>query len=156
MKTLEEGAKMLLVAWVKNWTMRTLLGVLYDNTRQKLDQEFADDCAKKFPFMPNHLYWYASHGGSGLEVRRFIAEAYPKLSDRLWDLKDPKDCLKHAEYVQKQKAKDIRVKAKYGHQETLERAKERREYRASTIGYRESREAFKKHGRSAWTTVKAR
>lgn len=147
---------MLLVGWVKNWTMRTLLGVLCDDVTHKLDDDFIERCVKNFPFMPNHLYWYASHGGYGLEVRRFIAEAYPKLSDRLWDLKDPKDCLKHAEYVQKQKAKGIKAKTKYGHQETLERIKERREYRAATIGYRESREAFKKYGRSAWTTVKAR
>ena len=156
MRTLEEGAKMLLVAWVKNWTMRTLLGILYNDTRHELNQEFADDCAKNFPFMPNHIYWYASHGGAGLEVRRFVAEVYPKLNDRLWDLKDPKDCLKHAEYVQKQKAKDIRAKTKYGREEIAVRAKERREYRASNIGYRQSREAFKKYGRSAWTTVKAR
>ena len=156
MKTLEEGAKMLLVAWIKNWTMRTLLGVLCDDVMRKLDDEFIEDCAKNFPFMPTHLYWYASHGGNGLEVRRFVAEVYPKLSDRLWDLKDPKDCLKHAEYVQKQTAKGVKAQSKYSKNELSARAVERRHYRAATIGYRESREAFKKHGRSAWTTVKAR
>lgn len=155
MKTLEEGAKMLLVGWVKNWTMRTLLGVLCDEVTHKLDDELIERCAKNFPFMPTHLYWYASHGGDGLEIRRFVAEAYPKLSDRLWNLKDPKDCLKHAEYVQKQKAGVIKAQSKYSRNELSERAVERRHYRAATIGYRESRKAFQKHQRSSWTTVKA-
>lgn len=156
MKTLEEGAKMLLVGWVKNWTMRTLLGVLCDDVTHKLDDKFVERCIKNFPFMPVHQYWYAAQHGNGLEIRRFVAEAYPKLSERLWALDDYKNCLKYAEYVQKQKAGEIKAGSKYGHQETLERQREKREYRAATIGYRKSREAFKKYGRNAWTTVKAR
>jgi hypothetical protein len=155
LKTLEEGAKMLLVGWVKNWTMRTLLGVLCDEVTHKLDDEFVERCVKNFPFMPSHHYWYAAQHGNGLEIRRFVAEAYPKLSERLWELDDYKDCLKYAEYVQKQKAGNIKAQTKYGQKEKSQRAKEVRHYRASIIGYRESRKAFQKHQRSSWTTVKA-
>ena len=154
MKTLEEGAKMLLVAWVKNWTMRTLLNVLCDGA-DDLRSGVIDECANAFPFMPRHEHWYAAHRGYGIEVRQFIADTYPKLSDRLWDLKEYKDCLKYADYVSKLKAGNTEARSKYSKKELNESASQRKQYRAQFLDYHTSRDIFKKHQRSSWTTVKA-
>lgn len=152
MKTLEEGAKMLIVAWVKDWNMRTLMQILLDKT------EMTDECIEQlvthFPFMPSHKHWYISNHGCGINTQQFVAQAYPKLSNKLYELKSNEIRLKCSQYIAKQKIGEFAPKSKYTKEDMNDHINNTNRYKQEIVSYRESRATFKKHNRSAWEIVK--
>jgi hypothetical protein len=153
MKTLEEAAKMLIVAWVKDWSMRTLFDVLTDQRGDISDEKIAK-MAQHFPFMPTHIHWYISNRGCGVNTQQFVAQAYPKLSEKLYSLDRNEDRLKCAPYIMKQKAKDVRAKSKFSSKDMTEHRKDVKQYRQALVSYNESRATFKKFHKGAWNVVK--
>jgi hypothetical protein len=88
--TFDEASEILLIAWEKDMPMWLLkqhvseycyLAYLNGETDDNLEK-----VAKEFPFMPANAWWYAPKQ----TVRRFIAAAFPKFNNRLWDAKDAK------------------------------------------------------------------
>ncbi len=154
MLTLEHGAKMLIVAWVKDWSMRLLMDVLDEKPNQKPSEERIAELHKQFPFMPTHLNWYINNKGRGINTTKFVADAYPKLSEKLFNTSSNEVRLKNAPYIMKQNAKDEKPKNKYSKEEYKEQRQETKLYRSATVSYRLSREAFKKSHRGAWEVVK--
>lgn len=153
MLTLEHGAKMLIVAWVKDWGMRTLLEVLTEQRGDVSDEKIID-MAKHFPFMPTHIHWYISNRGTGINTQQFVAQAYPKLSEKLYSLDSNEDRLKCAPYVMKQKVGNLRAASKYSSKDMAEHRRDVKEYRQAVVSYNESRATFKKFHKGAWNVVK--
>lgn len=154
MLTLEQGAKMLVVAWVKDWNMRTLMDILDEKTKHDVTDERLEELHKNFPFMPIHKYWYIANKGRGLNTMKFVADAYPKLSEKFFNANSNEVRLKNAPYIMKQNARDVLALTKYSKDEVKHRAENNRDYRSAIGSYRLSREAFKKAHRNAWEVVK--
>lgn len=152
MKTLEEGAKMLIVAWVKDWRMRTLMNVLMD--KDELTDEAIKELNIHFPFMPSHRHWYVSNNGFGISAQQFIAQAYPKLSDKLFDLNSNETRLKCFSYVVKQKIGECAPSSRFSKNDLKNSHANNRDYRQGLISYAKSREMFKRSRKSAWDVVK--
>jgi hypothetical protein len=149
----EKAAKMLIVGWVKNWNMRTLLGILDEKSGMVTEERLVEAC-KQFPFMPSYIGWYISGHGGGAYIRKFTHERYPKLSNALWDTEDNAKKLAFHTYLLTAKAGGLEPGSKFTQKERSEQAKNGRHYKASLAGYRISREIFKKAQRNSWTTVK--
>lgn len=152
MRTLEDGAKMLIVAWVKDWNMRTLFHVLMD--KDEVTEESIKELTTHYPFMPLRPHWYLANRGRGLSAQTFVAAAYPKLNDKLFDASSNEVRLKNAPYLMKQVAGDVRVPSKFSKNEQKEKRKEIKEYKQAVISYNNSRENFKKCHRGAWNVIK--
>lgn len=153
MLTLEHGAKMFIAGWVKNWNMRTLLGVLDEKT-EKVSEERLLEVIKQFPFMPLNINWYISGRGGGAYIRKFTHERYNKLSNALWDTEDNGKKLAFHTFLITAKAGNVLPGSRFTQKERSEKAKNSRHYRASAAGYTISREIFKKAQRNSWTTIK--
>jgi len=154
MLTLEHGAKMLIVAWVKDWNMRTLMDVLDERLGQTVDEERVEALHKQFPFMPTFKHWYIANKGRGINTTKFVADTYPKLSQKLFDANSNEVRLKNAPYIMKQDAKDSQPKCKYSKEEYKEQRIEKNAYKSAIGSYCISRDAFKKAHRNAWEVVK--
>ena len=154
MLSLEQAAKFLVVAWVKDWSMRTLLDVV-DEKPGEIAPERVQAAATALPFMPENLHWYVANHGSGVTTRHFVADAFPKLSAFLWSAKDNEARLKVASQIAKLRAGAIKTTSRFSDAERNERRAVARESRQATESYRMSRDAFKTHQRGAWSVCKA-
>lgn len=154
MLTLEQGAKMLIVAWVKDWRLRILMDVLDEVINQPITDERIEALHKQFPFMPTHKHWYIANKGKGVNTIKFVADTYPKLSQKLFDASSNEVRLKNVPYIMKQDANNSKVQSNYSKEEYKERRDDTRNYQTAIVSYRLSRDAFKKAHRNAWEVIK--
>jgi len=150
----EKAAKMLIVSWVKNWPMRTLLGVITEDSQAKVTQERLDEVAKEFPFMPTNLSWYISNHGRGKMTKVAMPSISKKLNDALWDAKDNETRLGFYKYVLSMKTNKAIHKRKYDSEDQITNNRTLKESSAEYKSYKLSREAFKKAQGRDWNTIK--
>ena len=152
--TLENAAKMLIVGWIKNWNMHTMIDALDEKSSERfITQERVDAMVKDFPFMPAEKSWYYGKFGHGSYVRKFVHDAYPKLSNALWDTEDNMKKLAFHTYVMSVKAGDIRPGRKYSKEDMKQKITTSRHYRQSMASECVSRDIFKKSSKHNWGTV---
>jgi hypothetical protein len=150
---IDKAAKYLIVAWIKNWRMRTLLDAV-DEHGGAVTQERVDRIHAQFPFMPNIIHAYISSKGSGILMRPYVANLSKKLSDALWDTDDNTKKLSYYTYVKTLKANKLGKMQGLSKEENAEKTKDLNTYRASVVGYRQSRDIFKLAQGRDWFTVK--
>jgi len=151
--TLEQGAKYFIVAWIKDWSMRTLIDAM-DETHGEVTDERLEKLTKQFPFLPSNISWYISKKGRGQQVKVAMPDIDKKLSDALWDAKDDQQRLGFYTYVMKLKTNKAIHTRKYNSAETKEYNQEAKENKATFMSYKLSRESFKKAQGRDWFTVK--
>lgn len=149
----EKAAKMFIVAWVKNWPMRTLLDAISEQHGTITEERLAKIVAV-FPFMPSNLSWYISDKGRGKTAKVAMPVISKKLNDALWDAKDNETRLSYYKYVLSLKTNMAIHKRKYESADQIENNKTMKEANAEAVSYRLSRTAFKKAQGHDWNTVK--
>lgn len=150
---LQEAAKFLIVAWVKDWPLRTLLDTI-TNTRGEVTEDRIALARQSFLFLPMHIHWYVCAHGAGASTRRFVADGFPRLNDALWDADDNKGRLELSSRVETLDASDIRMSRQLSRDGVAAMRKAKSEFGRTMGSYRLSREAFKTHQRSAWNVCK--
>jgi hypothetical protein len=153
MLPIDQAAKFIVVAWVKDWGMRTLLETL-DGATGDVTEGRLGEMADALPFMPTHLHWYIANRGRGVSCRQFVADCYPRLADALWAANDNAARLKLAPQIERLKAGNVRASSRFSKSDMAEGATARREMRQAITSYRQSRDSFKTHQRSAWGVCK--
>jgi hypothetical protein len=76
--THEEAAKYMIVAWVKDWNLYTYLQVVTGEKKPDVDGAHT-----RLEWLPTGRVSFVAKS-----ARRFIADNFPRLNDRLWDAKD--------------------------------------------------------------------
>lgn len=153
MLSLDQAAKYLIVAWVKDWGMRTLLEVL-DGAKGDVGQSRIEALTVALPFMPKEVNWYIANRGAGVSARHFIADAYPRLNDTLWSAKDHTARLALSPQIGRLKCAPVKVSSRLSREDRLESSANDRAMRQERTSYAASREAFKTNQRSAWNVCK--
>lgn len=149
----EKAAKMLIVAWVKNWPMRVLLDAISEQHGTVNDERLAK-IVEAFPFMPSNLSWYISNHGKGKLTKVAMPAINKKLNDALWDAKDNETRLSFYKYVMTMKTNVATHKRKFASEDQIQNNKTFKEADAEYKSYRLSRDAFKKAQGHDWNTVK--
>jgi len=150
----EKAAKMFIVAWVKNWYMRTLLDVITEESVTAVTEERLAKVVEAFPFMPSTLSFYIANSGCGRTMRVSLPSINKKLNDALWDAKDNKARLDMYKYVMGIKTGKAIHKRKFDTTDQITGNAIRKESNAEYTSYKLSREAFKKAQGHDWNTVK--
>jgi hypothetical protein len=149
----EKAAKMFIVAWVKNWSMRTLLNAISEQHGEMSEERLAK-VVKQFPFMPSNISWYISDKGKGKTAKVAMPAISKKLNDALWDAKDNETRLGFYKYVLSLNSGNVVHKRKYTSDEQIEHTKTIKEAKAEEVSYKLSRAAFKKASGHDWNTIK--
>jgi hypothetical protein len=153
MLTLEQGAKYFIVAWIKGWSMRTLIDAI-DEKHGEVTEERLKILTDHFPFLPSNINWYISKKGKGQQVKVAMPDISKKLNDALWGAKDNQERLSFYTYVMKLKTNKVVHKRKYNSEDQKQYNKEFRENNAAFDSYKLSRAYFKKCQGRDWLTVK--
>lgn len=155
MLTLEQGAKFLIVAWAKDWGMRTLMDCLDERPiGTEISDERIQDLTSAFAFMPSHTHWYLQNRGRGASARKFVADAFPRLNEALWSAKDNAKRLTLAKQIERLSAGGVKASSRLSASEISEASIDRKRAAAENAAYRLHRESFKTHQRSAWNVCK--
>jgi len=128
-----QAAEWLIVGYVKCWTMDMLSDQLY-----KLGG------GVHFDFMPTSKYWYGK-----CPVRGFVEQNWPKLNAFLCTA-TPEKQIAAAPQIVKLRPKVDRPAGALTQKERNELAKTKKELRASTTSYNESRKNFIKTKSNNW------
>lgn len=91
MMTQEQAAKYFIVAWVKDWPLRMYFDTVCG---EKIDWSIAHE---KFPWLPKNISFFCRNS----RVRRYVAEEFRVLNDKLWDANNNEQRLKLAPIVEK-------------------------------------------------------
>ncbi len=153
MLTLEQGAKYFIVAWVKNWTMRTLINAL-DGESGFVSDERLKKLTDQYPFLPSNVNWYICKNGKGLHTKIAMPDIDKKLNNALWDAKDNQARLDLHKYVMKMKTNKVIHTRKFESKDQIENNKALRESKSEYESYKLSRAYFKKCQGRDWFTVK--
>ena len=145
---------MLIVGWIKNWNMRTLLDILDEKTKEEVTQERLDKINKKYPFMTNNIHVYVSNRGVGMDVKPYVAHLSKKLTDALWDTKDDLKKLGFHTYIQSLKFDKLNKLKRFNEKDLKEFRQDKKDYRETYAGYVQSREAYKLQRKTNWFQVK--
>ena len=112
MMSQEQAAKYFIVAWVKDWSLRTYWRVITETTDTPWEQAHS-----LFPWLPD-ADWFMRNGW----VRVFLADAHKTLNDAMWDAKDDKARLGLAPKVQALQVgqvKKLPIAAQEDHKEAM-------------------------------------
>jgi hypothetical protein len=150
----EYAAKMLIVGWVKNWSIRTVLNAIREKDSNKISDEEISDFHKQYPFMPQNIWLYLSHGGAGTPVRKFMYDNYRKVNDALWDTDDNKIRLSFAKYLASKKCPNIKPSSAYTKKDKVEHQKAIKAYNNNVISMTHYKEIMHKSSGHDWFTVK--
>jgi len=153
MLTLEQGAKYFIVAWIKDWSMRTLIDAM-DEKHGHITDERLEKLTQQFPFLPSNINWYICKKGAGHKLKAAMPDIDKKLNDALWDAKDNEQRLSFYTYVMKLKTNKAVHTRKYNSVDQKQHNKEFRENNAAFDSYKLSRAYFKKCQGRDWFTVK--
>lgn len=127
----ESAAKFLIVAWVKDWKLRTYLDVLGNGEKIRFE-----DAHKFYPWLPDNVYILAKG-----YTRRFVAETMRPISEALWNADTNEKRLLISKKVQSW----VCDSSKYSHNEArYEDRKQIKRYVASQMAYG----AFQEHSQS--------
>lgn len=143
----KRAAEYLVVAWCREWKMGVYLDAIAEESVHHNLEERLDGLIEQFPWLPQR--WRVYQGGT----REFVAGAYPKLSEWLWSRADDAARLKCAPQIERLKCPE-RLAGFVSDEDRREMKKSSRDMGQSTVSYRQSREAFKTHQRSAWNVCK--
>ena len=152
MLTKEQAAKYAVVAWVKDWSLITLLSAIDGATASAKDveQERIDAARVVAPFLPDDVWVYRRDGS----VRRFFADNFPRISDALWDAASDAIRLKLSQKIERISGAGKVVGSRFATGDLQAMRKTRESLRQATTSYRASRVAFRSNGRSAWNVCK--
>lgn len=150
----EQAAKMLIVGWVKNWNMRTVLNAITEKNSDNINDEEILNFHNKYAFMPKNIWAYLSHRGSGVPVRKFIYDNYRKLNDALWDTDDNKVRLSFASYLISKKCQDVNSSSLYEKEDKDKNRKATRDYSGFVKSKAHYKDIFDKSSGHHWFTVK--
>lgn len=144
----KRAAEYLVVAWCRDWKLGDYLDCIAEEVgaKHKLDEKLPA-LREAFPWLTD--YW----GAYTHSVREFVGSAYPKLSQWLWAQPDDVKRLRCAPQIERLKA-PARLNRFVSDEDRKEMKDAARDLGASTVSYRQSREAFKTHQRSAWNVCK--
>jgi len=151
---IENAAKMLIVGWVKNWSMRTTLNAIREKNSDKITDEEIANFHNQYPFMPKNIWLYLSNGGMGTPVRKFMYDNYRKVNDALWDTDDNKVRLSFWKYLASKKCPNILPSSAYTKEEKLERQKATKAFNNNVISMMHYKEITHKSSGHDWFTVK--
>lgn len=152
--TLEKAAKMLIVGWVKNWSIRVVFNSIIEKCPKHLDENMILEFHNKYPFMPKNMWLYLSNGGSGTPVRKFMYDNYRKVNDAFWDTNDNTKRLNYWEYLASKKCPNLKPSSAYTKQEKMEHAKALKAYANNTRSMAQYKEIMNKSSGHNWFTVK--
>ena len=146
-------AKLVIVAWVKNWSCLTLYAAIAGKPFKFDDIE---ELHNKYKFIPQHFFWYGTNDGRYFHkpVKKYIADLSKKLSDALWDTEDNLKKLNFASYLISLDSKNIKSSYKYSKEDRAAHHKDRRNFLAKSLGDSAMVEYKQKRNGSHWTTVK--
>lgn len=151
----EKAAGYFLLAWIKEWSMPTLAGIILESGSGHIDPEYLN---KNYSFMPQNRDCYflpARRGGfSPMYVRKFVADNYPKLNARLWDCNSNEEIMSLKDRVLRLDCPNILAKTKFSKNDKIKNNKIMANGRAEQKSYEISREIFKKSRGTDWNTVK--
>lgn len=150
MFTREKAAEYLIVAWVKDWSLRMYIDCIYGN-HSYIDGE---KLHKDFPFLPPHIHWYVCNKGRGLKVRRMVAQCYPRLNDKLWDAKTDLERLAFAPIFERTTVENFEPKSIHGTQASKHNTYLKKKFRGASmeaVGEKNHAEAC---ARRAWNKCK--
>ncbi|APB99038.1 hypothetical protein A4F89_06700 [Polynucleobacter asymbioticus] len=150
---IHKAAGYLVVAWVKDWNIRTLLNALGEG-EDSITDEYVKSVNAQYPFMPMDLHNYIANHGKGSLVRTYLAEVDKKLSDAMWDSCSNEQRLKYVPYIKKMK---VTHKVKLRQLRNTDRNEVVRAIsneRTATASYRLSRQCARKSNGHDWFTVK--
>ena len=150
----EQAAKMLIVGWVKNWTMRTVFGAIQEKNADKINDETMLEFHNQYPFMPKNIWLYLSNGGTGTPVRKFMYDNYRKVNDALWDTDDNKKRLEFAKYLALKKCLNIKPSSAHTKEEKYQKQKATKSYHNSVKSMIHYKEIMHKSGGHDWFTIK--
>lgn len=150
----EKAAKLLIVAWIKEWPMRTLLDAIREKQSNDLTQEETQKFAEEYQFMPKNLWVYISHGGNGMSAKKFMFDNYRKINDKLWDTTDNLKRLEHWVYFANKKCPNAKASKNYAVEDQNEKNKARKDYSAFVKSRKHYKEIFDKSSGHHWFTVK--
>jgi hypothetical protein len=150
----EFAAKMLIVGWVKNWSMRTVLNAVREKNSDKISDEEILEFHNQYPFMPKNIWLYLSNHGVGTPVRKFMYDNYRKVNDALWDTDDNKVKLSFAKYLASKKCPDIKPSSAYTKQEKNEHQKTLKSFANNARSMAHYKEIMHKSSGHDWFTVK--
>jgi len=141
----KKAAEYLVVAWVKDWRIRTYLVAIGAG-----ELNFKD-IHGLYPWMPaqDHLHRYIKNSA----VRPWVAFAMRAINDKLFDAKDDKARLALAKQIESWDS----TGATYGHSHK-EAERERRkaiiQHRQTGLGHKASVEAMRRGSGTHWNVVK--
>jgi len=147
---LTEPSKMVVVAWVKDWSMLTLLCYLDKTEHRWVDEERAAAAHAKWPFMPPRIDHYVRK----TPVKTFLAETARPISDRLFDAKTTAQLLAVAPHIAKFVATARAIQGSITWSERNEIRRTKRENAAATIGRMADKAQYKRTLRGAWNVCK--
>ena len=152
MLTKEQAAKYAVVAWVKDWSLITLLSSIDSDpaSARHVEQPRVDAARAVAPFLPDDV-WVYRRGGS---VRRFFADNFPGVSNALWDADSNEERFGLAQRIERLSGAGKEVRSRFTGNDLHEMRKTRQVLRQATTSYRASRDAFRSNKRSAWNVCK--
>jgi hypothetical protein len=140
-------AKMLVAAWVKDWTCMVLYQAL--TGKRKIEKEVVDTLCEKYKFLPADWFWY--QGAKG--VRKYVADLNKRLSDALWDTEDNAKKLSFASYIITLDGIGIKSTSKYSREDMNLHKSDRKKFRG-TFTRGAAKEYSQKMNGTHWGTVK--
>lgn len=142
-------AKMVIVAWIKDWSCMTLYQAL--SGKSKLEEQELKRLCDKYKFLPSDWFWYFK---TPKGIRKYIADLDRKLNNALWDTEDNLKKLKFASYLAKLDGMGIKSSSKYSKEDMNQHKADRRKYIADTLGIGKHTEHWRRMAGTDWNTVK--
>ena len=141
----KKAAEYLVVAWVKDWRIRTYLDAIGAGKTN------FDDIHDMYPWMPAHdnLHRYIKNSA----VRPWVAFAMRAINNKLFDAKDDKARLALAKQIEHWDSTG--ATAGYAHKEAeRERRRAIIQHRQTGLGHKASVEAMRRGSGTHWNVVK--
>lgn len=145
-----KAAEYMVVAWAKNWTLRTYVEAVLGKSRNGATfQDFAKKAHDLFPWVVD------DHRPLMLDqtVRAYLEDQFPRLSDWLWARGSDTDRLKAAPQIMRLVAKAGRMRER--DKQKLVAGREKTKAARAMSEHRLLMSSHRTHSRSAWTTCKA-
>jgi hypothetical protein len=147
----EQAAKYMVLAWLKDWSVRLYLGTIYQTNIPEDPKQIHKD----YPWMPvlESLYF---HGRGRKYCRTFIAMTYPDLNNALCDAADNKALLALAPRILGLNNKNIQLQTMLRKPDYAECKRSQLDFQANRMMSDSKREERKNALRSNWGTVKGK
>lgn len=139
----KKAAEYFVVAWVKDWRMKTYLSAI---GAQDLDHDKIHD---HFPWMPIETHYYFVNQ----LIRAWTSMAMRPINDKLWNTDDNKKRLSLATQIENWSS-DKKNMSDRSRDEAKERRQEMKRYAANRLGYKLSVATMRRGQGTQWNVVK--